>query len=307
MSRRRSGGTAGRHAGERLLATLDPRIEEGTGGTPEPGTAADDFFVYTDPSAPQLPSRSPPASAVVRFRTGIRAAVFVAVLCLAGGAWFWWQALGGRTEVIPLAMTEASQGAGVPAGTNEPGVAEPRPEPGTAKPGTAGTGTAEPGAAGSASQPAVAVIHVAGAVNAPGVVTIAVGSRVNDAIIAAGGASAGSDPGRLNLAAVVTDGQKIYVPRPGEELPAEPAGSPPAAGGAAASPGAPGSQGGAKVNLNTATSSELATLPKVGPVLAQKIIDWRVEHGPFSTVEELDAVDGVGPKMLETLLPLVSV
>jgi competence protein ComEA len=72
-------------------------------------------------------------------------------------------------------------------------------------------------------------------------------------------------------------------------------------------PGAlPGAPGG-KVNLNTADAAALDTLPKVGPVLAQRIVDWRKEHGPFKSVEELDAVDGVGPKMLEALLPLVTV
>ena len=61
------------------------------------------------------------------------------------------------------------------------------------------------------------------------------------------------------------------------------------------------------MNLNSAGAEELAELPKVGPVLAQRIVDWRKEHGPFKTVEEVDAVDGVGPKMLEALLPLVTV
>ena len=74
----------------------------------------------------------------------------------------------------------------------------------------------------------------------------------------------------------------------------------PAAGGTAPA-------GGGKINLNTAGVEELGTLPRVGPVLAQRIVDWRRQHGRFKTVQELDAVDGIGPKLLEALLPLVEV
>jgi competence protein ComEA len=91
---------------------------------------------------------------------------------------------------------------------------------------------------------------------------------------------------------------------------------PDASGPDGAGPGAPGqgaagaggtAAAGGKINLNTADAAALDTLPKVGPVLAQRIVDGRKEHGPFKSVEELDAVDGVGPKMLEALLPLVTV
>jgi competence protein ComEA len=104
---------------------------------------------------------------------------------------------------------------------------------------------------------------------------------------------------------VLTDGQKIHVPRLGD--PADVTGT------AGSEPGSDGTGSGgqgagtAKVDLNTASVEELGALPRLGPVLAQRIFDWRKEHGRFSAVEELDAVDGVGPKMLETLLPLVRV
>ena len=162
------------------------------------------------------------------------------------------------------------------------------------------------------------MVHVAGAVKKAGVVKLPKGSRVHDAIVAAGGGTAAADLNQLNLASVLEDGQKIYVPRQGEPLQQEaaapggqPAGSTPTGSGTAGTGSAASDSGsgtaGAKVNLNTATAEELDGLPRVGPVLAQRIVDWRAEHGNFKAVEELDAVDGVGPKMLEALLPLVTV
>lgn len=293
MSPRRTGAAAGRHAGDRLLSSL-----AGSGDAPRSDAQPDAMFVYTDPSEPPLPARSPPKLLALRFRTGFRATLLIGVLCVLGAGGFWWQALSGRSEVVPLNVNEApveSLEATDPAASSEPVQGSPGGLP----------------SGGSAGTDAMVIVHVAGAVNAPGVVSLPAGSRVNDAILAAGGPSPVSDPGRLNLAAVVADGQKIFVPEPGEELPAELAGAPPQA--AAPIPGTPGDSGagstaaGDKVNLNTATPSDLETLPKVGPVLAQKIVDWRLEHGPFATVEELDAVDGVGPKMMETLMPLVTV
>ena len=151
-------------------------------------------------------------------------------------------------------------------------------------------------------------MHVAGAVVRAGIVELPKGSRLHEAIAAAGGSAPGADPDQLNLAAVLEDGQKVLVPRQGETVPAGPA----PAGGTGA-PGSPTGSGdgtvpaAGKVNLNTAGVDELATLPRVGPVLAQRIVEWRVQHGRFQRVEELDAVDGVGPKLLASLLPLVRV
>ncbi|HET6269776.1 MAG TPA: helix-hairpin-helix domain-containing protein, partial [Arthrobacter sp.] len=107
-------------------------------------------------------------------------------------------------------------------------------------------------------------------------------------------------------------GQKILVPARGdpgsaEPLPGEPAGSAGAGSAGAGTDGEGAAPGGGKIDLNTAGVEELGTLPRVGPVLAQRIVDWRKQHGRFQTVEELDAVDGVGPKMLEALLPRVRV
>jgi competence protein ComEA len=149
------------------------------------------------------------------------------------------------------------------------------------------------------------LVHVAGAVQKPGVVALPEGSRVFQAIDAAGGAASNAELNGLNLAEVLSDGVKIHVPKVGEVPQPPPS---PLAGGSG-SPGATAgpAAGGAKVNINTASLEELGTLPRVGPVTAQGIIDWRKEHGPFASVEELDAVDGIGPKLMESLKELVTV
>jgi competence protein ComEA len=229
---------------------------------------------------------------------GLPVALLIAALAVLGGAWFWVQVAAGQPEVVPLSDVAPPESEAAVSG-------EP---PGTDRAGPAGVPAENP-------QASTVFIHVAGAVAVPGVVQLPAGSRVHQAIAEAGGATASADLNRLNLAAVLADGQKLYVPLPGESIPAEVSGSAPAgedngpgaASGAGGAAGAGAGAGAGKVNLNTAGVEELDALPKVGPVLAQRIVDWRKEHGPFKSVEELDAVDGVGPKMLETLLPLVGV
>ena len=137
------------------------------------------------------------------------------------------------------------------------------------------------------------VVHVVGAVANPGLYRLKDGSRVDDAVRRAGGATPKAALQLLNLAAPVADGQQVVVPVRG-------------AGGGAASgaPGAPGAPAG-KVHLNTATLEQLDALPGVGPVTAQKILDYRATKGAFSSVEELDAVPGIGPARLESLKDLV--
>jgi len=153
------------------------------------------------------------------------------------------------------------------------------------------------------------VVHVAGAVADPGLVRIPDGSRVADAVAAAGGATAEADLTRVNLAAPMTDGSMVVIPAQGD--PGGPVAAP-GSGSAVQVPPGPaagtGSGGGASVvNLNTAGEVELQTLPRVGPVLAARIIAWRTEHGPFQRAEDLDAVPGIGEAMLAALLPLVAV
>ncbi len=226
----------------------------------------------------------------VRWRLGLRLAVAVGLLAVAAGVLFWWQTAGGRPEIMPLNTVSRESTPAAEAATES-----------QAAPGGLGEGAAadEPSKASADAM----VVHVSGAVLAPGVVTLPAGSRVHQAIAAAGGAAADADLDVLNLAAVAEDGQKIHIPRNGEQPAGGGAG--PQGQGSTAAPGAAGA--GSRVNINTAGVDELDALPKVGPVLAQRIVDWRKEHGPFSAVEDLDAVDGVGPKMLETLLPLVTV
>jgi competence protein ComEA len=148
----------------------------------------------------------------------------------------------------------------------------------------------------------VVIVHVAGAVQHPGIVTLPARSRVYQAIAQAGGATAAARLDSVNLAAVLQDGQQVFVPAEGD-----PVAQPPPPGASGAGAGSAPAAGGAKVNLNTASAQQLAELPRVGPVLAQKIIDWRSAHGGFSSVSQLDAVDGIGAKMLETLTPLLTV
>jgi competence protein ComEA len=136
------------------------------------------------------------------------------------------------------------------------------------------------------------LVHVVGAVRKPGLYHLTDGSRIDDAIKAAGGAKPKADLQLINLAAPVADGQQVIVPVRGRSA---------AAGSSSTEAGAAV----AHVHLNTATLEELDTLPGVGPVTAQKILDYRNEHGAFKSVDELDAVPGIGPARLAELKKVV--
>lgn len=139
-------------------------------------------------------------------------------------------------------------------------------------------------------------VHVAGQVGNPGVYELKEGSRITDAVTAAGGPLEGADGNALNLAAVVTDGQKITLTRPGEPPPAE----------EAAAQGSPLTSGG-KVNLNTATQAQLEELPGVGPVLAGRILSHRQTKGRFTSPRQLLEVSGFGPKKFDGVKDLIAV
>lgn len=150
----------------------------------------------------------------------------------------------------------------------------------------------------SSPSPAALVVHVVGQVRHPGVVRLAAGSRVQQALASAGGPLPTADLAAVNLARLLVDGEQIVVPRPGE------GGAP---GSGAAAPAANGAVPEPVVNLNTASLAELDSLPGVGPVLAQRILDWRTKNGRFSTVDELAEVSGIGAAVLGRLRPRVRV
>jgi competence protein ComEA len=150
-------------------------------------------------------------------------------------------------------------------------------------------------------------VHVAGAVTHPGVVELRPGARVIDAVEAVGGALADGDLDRLNLAAKVTDGERVYVAKIGQADPGVLGGD---AGGTSAAPGGSPSGGGAtgaKVDLNTATQAQLEELPGIGPTYAQAIIAERERRGGFTSVNDLRSVRGIGEKRFAELAPLVTV
>jgi competence protein ComEA len=140
------------------------------------------------------------------------------------------------------------------------------------------------------------VAHAAGAVVHPGVYELRAGARVTDLIDAAGGPTSDADVDRLNLAALVTDGERVYVPRSGEAMPAVDSGGS-GATGATAGP----------LDLNTATLEQLDELPGIGPATAKAILDEREKRGGFRAVDDLLDVRGIGPAKLDAIRDLVTV
>ncbi|HEX7312046.1 MAG TPA: ComEA family DNA-binding protein, partial [Gaiellaceae bacterium] len=139
--------------------------------------------------------------------------------------------------------------------------------------------------------PALVVVDVVGAVRRAGLYRLPQGSRIADAVARAGGATKKADLALVNLAAPVADGTQIVVPAHVSP-----------SGAAATSPSTPAGP----VHLNTATLEDLDALPGVGPVTAQKILDYRQQHGAFANVDELDAIPGIGPARLDQLRELVA-
>lgn len=251
-----------------------------------------------------------------------RVLLLVAVLALVAVVWGVTQfSAAPRAEQFasPSASAESVQAVGA---QQSPGAQS------TAQPGANPSESAQGGPSGEAT----VRVHVAGAVNNPGVYTLPAQGRAVDAIAAASGAAADADLDRVNLAGALSDGVQIYVPHRGETAaPAQiqpnggtaNAGQGNAANGAAQNgasqggtqpqpartltPAGSAQKGSTPVNINTATAEELQTLPRIGPAMAQRIIAWREAHGGFRSVDELDAVPGIGPSMLENLRPLVTV
>ncbi|WP_049785529.1 ComEA family DNA-binding protein [Cellulomonas gilvus] len=196
--------------------------------------------------------------------------------------------------VVALAVALVAGAVALRAAATRPGVATPLPVPAPWASASPGAGDGPPGEPTGAPAPAELVVDVVGAVARPGVVRLPPGSRVVDALDAAGGALTDADVARLNLARVLVDGEQVVVPRPGDPVVA----APPDAGG--------GADGGSLVDLNTADEATLDTLPGIGPVLAARIVEHRAA-GPFASVDDLVDVPGIGQALLEDLRDLVRV
>lgn len=279
--------------------------------------------------APSPPNRSPGVAPAHRRQVAARTRVPASLLliALAALAWLSWTVLGpGRDgEAAPETagrpvLAEAELDGDPGRVTGQDGGSDTGHGAGHGAGTATGPATGPQGAA--AAQPPAAAstlhVHVTGEVARPGVVSLEAGARVVDAVEAAGGLTDAAVTESVNLAAPVTDGQQVLVPD-GETAPVPgPAAAGPGTGapGAAAAPGAavppgPGAPDGAApggtLNLNTATAAELEALPRVGPVLAGRIVEFREQHGGFAAVADLDAVPGIGPALMESLGPLVSV
>lgn len=192
--------------------------------------------------------------------------------------------------------SSASPGAALAAAEGKAGNTAARSEGTTQTPGVTQTAGTTPHLFLPGANGAEVVVHVAGAVSHPGVVHLADPSRVTDALEAAGGALPEADFSTLNLARPLTDGEMIYVARPGE--------TPPPSANTGSAPGLGTKSAGAdgeKVNLNTADLGTLQTLSGIGPALAQRIVDYRESNGRFASVDQLDEVSGIGPALLARL------
>ncbi len=245
-----------------------------------PRSAVNYDYDFIDDDRPQP---EPLKHSVVRWQSpslksmGVLLAVFIVVI---GLSYFLSQKSGEPAAVV---STDA-----------ESSVAEAKEEPRADASPALGAGVAS-------SANASLIVHVTGQVHRPGVIELPHGSRVNDAVEKAGGVTAEADTSKVNLAAPATDGAQVYIPAVGEEI----VGQPTVGNGSVTQPSATGGPG--IINLNTASSEQLQELPKVGPATAEKIIAWREANGGFSSVTDLDNVPGIGPAMLETLTPLVTV
>lgn len=216
--------------------------------------------------------------------------------------WVQWVGVGRLTASAVAALTVVAGGYWLvkpPAATTESKL--PFAESTTSSnPANAATGSSMPGVTNSSTTGAgalqLAVVHVAGAVNAPGVYQLAEGSRVIDAVRAAGGLSADANPDAVNLAALVTDGQRVYVPSVGEPI-----------SSVALDEGADNALEPWPININSASAERLEALPGVGPATAAAIIAHRNQQGPFASVDQLADVRGIGPAKLEAIRALVTV
>lgn len=311
----------GRHRPARMLTPPDRAPD--TGPDPREVMDLDDVAeAVPDDAAPDdeaprlvaLPASLRAADLGVGARA-VRGLLLLALVgCLALGVRWWW--VEQQASAVPVgagtgwsqddADAAPPEGPGTSGGEQEAGHGDaPDEEPG---------GDAAPGSThGDAptTGPQTVIVHVVGEVQAPGVVELPTGSRVGDAVQAAGGFTDAADSGSVNLARALLDGEQVWVGAPGEDPPVVPPAPAPAPGGtgAAAGPGGSGTTPGTgpvvPLDLNTATQAQLEELPGIGPVTAGRILTWRDENGAFTDPTELLEVSGIGERTLEQLAPLV--
>jgi competence protein ComEA len=269
----------------RRLATLSAELAA-VRGDPEPGDEVSTHTRVRDRGEPAVVPGPAPVVVPVpgrhasrRVRVGglslgpVHLAVVAVVAALAVGLAAWW-AVRDQAEPVPIS----------PAASDPTPLTSLTPELPDAS-ASGATDTTDP--------TGDLVVDVAGKVRRPGIAVLPAGSRVVDALEAAGGARRGVDLTALNLARPVVDGEQILV------------GVEPAAG-VAGTLGSTPPTGDALVNLNTADAAALDTLPGVGPVTAEAILSWREDNGGFTSVDELLEVDGIGEATLADLAPLVT-
>ncbi len=258
------------HTRIRDAGWAEPERDDQLPALPHPGRHASRLDGVTRRLVDQLPDTVRGRAALAPAQLAV--VVLVAAVGLVVAAW-WVVRSGSSGEAVPAALPPSSV----------PGLETP--------------GATDSAAATAEASPASVVVDVAGAVRHPGIVVLKAGSRVVDAIEAAGGVRRGVDLSTLNQARVLVDGEQIVV------------GGPAVPGVAASAAPSSSATGGPTtlVNINTADEAQLETLPGVGPVTAQSIIDWRTENGAFTSVDELLEVDGIGDQTLADLAPYVTI
>jgi competence protein ComEA len=278
----------------RLLAeTAPPQAEQ----PHAPGPPGADGTTADLPASSEPPSRTPlesvdelPPPRFRRLHVGV-----VAALLLAGLLWSGWSLLRARPVALATPPT-------VVVSTGQP--------PATARPAPGATPAVVASPSPSGTTAGRVVVHVLGAVRRPGLVRLSGQARVQDAIDAAGGLTRRADPAELNLAQLLQDGQQVVVgtaSRPDGEVRDGSGSGGGGTAGSRSSPRGPGPSVGGVLDLNEADATQLEELPGVGPVTAGAIVAWRTEHGRFGTIEELQEVDGIGPKTYARIAPHVRV